>query len=219
MRGSVSLALLGALLSSCAGTPFRQGRQEVEWFQSGIYGGVMFGRSDLDASGRDMDRELADRGYVTTTDFDDEDAAVNVYLGYRFEAPFAIELGYANLGRSESSIAAMPADVDQFLADVADVHPVLGKGIQIQGRWYAWSRERLELSLSAGLWAWQADVLATAGTGERDRFSPDSIDPTIGIALTIGVADRVDLRAAWDRYYLDGDAADALWLGIQIGLL
>ena len=218
MRSRLSLVLLGGLLTSCAGTSFRA-PQEVDWFPGGLYGGGMYGVVDHTSSAEDVDEELAKRGYTTTTSFDNDDSAYEAFIGYRFSRPFGVELSYVNLGEVESVIAANPPDINVFLEDVADVHPVLGRGVQLEGRWFAWNNEDLELSLSAGLWLWEADVDARAATGQRGEGSPDDLDPTFGAAATFGLRERWDLRAAWDRFYLDGDAADAFWIGVQARLL
>lgn len=218
MRSTLSLVLLGALCVSCAGTSFRY-RQKVDWFRSGNYGGVMVGTSRLDVTSSDLDRALLDRGYTSSSDLERDDLALNVYVGHRFELPFAVELGYVNLGQVESQISAMPPDVNAFVGDIADVHPLLGRGIQLQGRWFAYTTQRSELSVSAGFWVWEGEVDAAAGSGETAEVDRDGVDPTVGIAATIGLTDRWDLRAGWDRYWLDDDAADAFWLGVQVGLL
>ncbi len=218
MRVPLLLAA-GALLSSCSVLGSRpQDGQEIDWFQSDYYAGVTFGQSQFDVSASDIDRALADLGYATDTDLDDTDLAFQAYVGYRFDGPFAVELGYVNLGQIESTIEATPTNNDLFLDDVADVHPVLGRGAQLQARWFAWANERVEVSVGAGVWFWEGDMEAAAGTGERVEISRDGIDPTVGIAATIGLKGRWDLRAAWDRYYLDDEAADAFLIGLQVGL-
>ncbi|HED64583.1 MAG TPA: hypothetical protein ENJ09_03405 [Planctomycetes bacterium] len=218
MRSRIPILLLGAVLSSCSVGRFHA-RQEVNWFRSGFYGGAMAGVASTGDSSADLDRALAKRGYSTDSSLDDSDSAYNIYGGYRFESSFAVELGYVNLGQTSSTINATPPDLNLFLDDVADVHPVLGRGFQLCGRWFAVDRERVNLSVSAGFWVWNADIDAQAGTGEVSRSDRSGIDPTIGVAATLGLTDRLDLRAAWDRYYLDGDSADAFWLGVQWGVL
>ena len=210
------LIIAAASLLSCSSTSFRT--QEVDWFKSGYYAGAMVGKATLNVSASDIDSDLADEGYSTSTMFENDDTAWNVFGGYRFQDPYAIEVALVDLGQVESTIGASPPDLNQFLEDVSDVHPFLGQGISITGRWFVVDQDRLELSLAGGVWLWKADVEVIAATGETVDIDETGLDLTFGATGTYAVDDNLDLRLSWDRMYLDGESADVFWIGFQGGL-
>jgi hypothetical protein len=208
-----SIVLVAVLLSACSATPYR--RHEIDWFQSRYYVTGMYGGANLDASGGDVDRGVTT---PSTTSLDDEDRAWTVLGGYRFTDRYALEVGFANLGRVDSTVAAMPMNLPAFVSEVADSHPFLGSGVQVQGRWSFLKLDRVELSVAGGFWIWEAEVEVVTAAGTSFDIDEDGIDPTLGLAAKVGLADYLDLRLAWDRFYLDGDPADVFWAGFEIGL-
>lgn len=202
-----------ALLSSCASSSHRN--QEVDWFQSGYYAGIQVGRASSDASASDIDSDLAERGYTTSTKFSDDENAISIYGGFRFEEPFSIEVGYSNLGQVESQISATPADPAAFLDDVADVHPFLARGFELRGRWHVLERDRLDVSLAGGLWFWEAEVIAEPAVGGSARVDESGVDFTLGIQVAVELNDHLDFFVAFDRRFIDRYDADVFWIGIQ----
>ncbi len=208
----ISLAVIG-LCAACATTP--RGPQAVEWFQSGFYGGARIGVADLSTSAGDLDDDLQSLGHTTSTDLDEGDAAWGLYGGWRFERPFSVELGFTNLGRVESTIATNSMNIPAFLDDVAKKHPFLGAGVELTGNYWILDRKRLEIGIGGGLWYWDADVEAKAATGQKTEIDETGLDPLVGLDVVFRLTERLDLRGAYDHYWLEDNGAHALWFGVQ----
>jgi len=190
-------------------------RQEVDWFQSGPYAGAMIGLATLGASGDDLEDDLASLGNTTSADLDRGDLAWRVFGGWRFEQPFSVELGYANLGRAESTIATNAPNVPAFLDDVVETQPFLGRGIELEGRWWVVDTDRFDLGLGAGLWYWTAEIEAIAATGEKATGTETGLDPLLGIDALFRLVRRLDARVGLERYWLEDEGATVVWIGLQ----
>ncbi len=216
MRRPSALLVSLLCLTACAGPSRRT--QEVDWFKGGYYAGAMVGQAILSTSESEIDGHLQNKGHMSDTDLDKSDFAWSVFGGYRFEDPYAIEVAALNLGQVESSIGGTTGSVEDLVKDVSKLHPYLGKGVSVTGRWFLVETDRAELALAGGVWIWAADFEVQSATGEKASLYSDGIDLTFGLTGTIALSDRLDLRVAWDRLYLDSDPADVLWIGLQGGL-
>jgi len=188
---------------------------QIEWFKAGYYAGFKLGKSSLDSSSSDVDADLAARGYTSTTDLTNNDTTFSAYGGFRFTAPFSVELAWVNLGQVETSINASPPNVNVFLDDVANVHPFLGEGVSLRGIYHILDDERFQLGLTAGVWYWSAEVEAQAAGGQVARISENGLDPNFGIQGLVSLGDGYSFVMSWERYYLADNEADTLWFGLQ----
>lgn len=208
---------LALVVVVCACT-VRAPQTQVQWFKSGVYVGVMAGVADLGVSSAELEEDLADLGHLSNVDLDDSDLAYTFYAGYRFEQPFAIEVGYVNLGEIEASITT-PSPLGPFVNDLDNVVPFLGEGYYIDARWYAIDTDRVHVGVGGGVWLWEAEVEAAGALGGFDLIDEDGIDPVLGINVLIDLTDRIQLRAEYDRYFFDDESADVLMVGLQFRLL
>ncbi len=215
IRTTRALLLVG-LTCSCATGRHPTG-QDVEWFRSGFYAGVMAGEASLDASSSDLDDVLAALGYTGSTDVDDSDFAFALFGGYRFEEPFAVEVGYANLGEVDSTVQTNAADPQSVLGAVVDEQPFLGRGFFLTGRWFPVDETWIQVGVGGGAWIWEADVEAETG-GVRVKREEDGIDPILGLTLLVDLVSWLQLRAEYDLYFLDGEEAGVLMAGLQFDL-
>ncbi len=195
-------------------------REDVKWFHSGWYVGASVGSARADASASDIDSDLAARGYTTNTNLDSKDIGWKMFGGYRFDEPWAIELAIVDLGLIESTIHNTDApDLDAFLADIAAVHPHSGAGLSLTGIYYPVQTERFNLGVKAGLWIWDADVVADGATGETvDIDDENNIDPVIGLLGLIDLGRNFSARLEWERYFLENNDVDYFAVGIQYAL-
>lgn len=216
---SVVPGLLLTLVVPPTPDPARTPRQEVEWFHSGWYVGASAGTMNADASASELDRDLARRGWTTDSSLDDTDFAWKVFAGYRFEAPFAIEVGYTDLGQIDSKIEAMPADLDAFLDDVADVHPFSANGVTLSAQWFPLDTRHVDFGLRGGLWYWDAEVDVDGPGGASVDVDEDGIDPLAGVGVWVRVTERIEVRAEFEKYWVDGDDIDFFSAGLQIQVL
>jgi OOP family OmpA-OmpF porin len=216
-RRTAPLLLLA--LASCSGVG-RSPRQEVEWFQRGFYLGGSAGVATSTASESNLEHDVEDiQPGSEITDYDDTDFAWKAYAGYRFNAPFAIEGGWVELGEITSDIATTATDVDDFLSQVEDIHPFLGAGPFLGARYYVIDTNRFHIGIGGGLWWWNAKVKVKAGTGEKMDPEDDKIDGFFGVNAIWDFTERFSIRADYERYYLDDFEADVFTAGLQYRIL
>jgi len=215
-----STALLLSLVVASCSTAGRSPRQEVEWFQRGLYLGASAGVATSTADEGDLERDIdAIHPGSEVIDYDDEDFAWKLYAGFRFNRPFAIEGGWVELGTVTSEISTTAPDVDDFLRQVEEVHPFLGGGPFLGGRYYVIDTNRFHLGLGAGLWWWNAEVETKAATGEEMNPDDDQFDPYFGVNAIWDVSGRLSVRIDFERYYLDDFEADVFTAGLQYRIL
>lgn len=195
-----------------------QGEAQVRWFMSHWFVGASLGLAASDASASDVDDDLAGLGYATETSLDDSDFAWKLYGGYRFEGPWAVELAIVDLGTIDSTIEANPADLDQFLDDVANVHPFAGAGVALTGVWLPLEYEGLQAGPKAGFWLWQADVDAIAAGNPDVESDEAGIDLVFGAQVSYDVTDLLAARLEWERYQLDENDVDFFSIGVQYSI-
>ena len=122
LRALVVLIALGVSTSALA---------EVEF-----YAGFGFGNSNADSSPGHILSALSDKNYdITSVAVDSKDKGWRFLTGLRFSEVWAVELGYIDLGESSTNIVAniSPIDTAQFTQDVANVLPVMPRGITLAG--------------------------------------------------------------------------------------
>lgn len=217
--GTVGSPVCLALLAPLLAVTTQGSREEVEWFRSGAYVGFSGGVMNARASGADLDDALGDRGWVTQTSLDDTDAGWKVRAGYRFEAPWALELGYADLGAVESEIDAMPANLNAFLRDLAREHPSAGRGLTLAGEYFVADTARLDVGLRGGVWLWESDIDASAPAGASFDVERDGLDPLFGLSVLVRLTERLRLRAEYERFYVDRDDVGFASLGLELRIL
>jgi len=211
--------LLSLVLASCSAVG-RSPRQEVEWFQRGIYLGASAGVATSTADQGDLQRDVDDIFPGSqVTDYDDEDLAWKLYAGFRFNRPFAIEAGWVELGRITSEISTSAPDVEGFLKQVEEIHPFLGAGPFLGARYYIIDTNRFHLGLGAGIWRWNAEVETKAASGEKMDPDADEFDPYFGVNAIWDFTERFSIRGDFERYYLDDFEADVITAGLQFRIL
>ncbi len=236
MRSTWGSAVCGLALAACAAAPTRgvqpphalqprgiqpprgsqpRGIQEVQWFRGGPYAGASLGISNADGSAGELDEELAERGHTSSSTLDDTDTAWKVWAGYRFERPLALEAGYAELGQVTSTIRVTTGDLQQFLRDVAEVHPFLGSGIFLAGLFSPYDEGPVELDLRAGLWLWETDVESQAAPGGEIDVDDRNVDPLLGLVFLFELTRWLEVRLEYEKYFLDDRDADVVSLGLQ----
>ena len=191
------------------------------WFREGVYVGATVGYSNLDASGGDLDDDLAALGNTSSSSLDDDDVGGKFYLGYRFDTPvpLSLEAAYVNLGQVESTISTNAANIDAFLADVADVHPFLGEGVSLRAQVHLVETERLELGLGAGAWFWEAEVDARGPSGQRVDIDDDGVDPVFSAFALYDINQILQVRLEYEKFFFDSDDADVVSIGLQMLIL
>jgi OOP family OmpA-OmpF porin len=166
-RALLAVVLGGAALSAQAA-------------DKGFYAGAGVGQSFVD--------ETAKGGQV----YDDEDTAFSVFGGYQFNRYFALEGGYANLGKIEAKPVGRDLETDSVFLTAVGIVPITDK-FSAYGK--------------AGFHRWNLDEAIPALTGETDD---SGTDPTYGVGLQYRFNDKVALRTEYSRFEvgdLDEDLA------------
>jgi hypothetical protein len=163
----------------------------VAYADSGVYIGASFGNATLDTG-----IEIPD----FVGDFDEDDSAYKVLLGYRFDLPsvfVAVEGGYVDLGQPKLTVATETLEIDP-----TGVHLSAIAGVEAGPA---------ELYLKAGYIAWDADLTFTDDLGNSATLTEDGSDMGYGLGIAFGVG-PVTVRGEFEKY--DIEDADASMLSV-----
>jgi tetratricopeptide (TPR) repeat protein len=207
-----------------------------EWFpldfvQPGWFVGGSFGIADGNV-GRGESREhefddgLGFLGHDTDTSLDDREPAGRLRIGYQFDAPVAIELGWVELGEIDSRITVNSIDPgphpgmtpeEKFLSDAERLHPILAGGFSAGLRANVYGSGPFTATTSGGIWWWDADIeVRIAGLmPSKTTVRRDGFDPFFGVGFLYELAGRLSLRGDVEAFYVDGDRLDVATLGLQ----
>src|SRR4249919_2153962 len=93
------------------------------------------------------------QSFVDEGAYDDEDTAFSVFGGYQFNRYFALEGGYANLGKIEAKPVGRDLETDSVFLTAVGIVPITDK-FSVYGK--------------AGFHRWNLDEAIPALTGETD---------------------------------------------------
>jgi tetratricopeptide (TPR) repeat protein len=182
------------------------------------YVGAAVGAASLSSSDGEIEGDLADLSHVTNVDLDEATTAWRIYGGYRFAQPFALELGYADHGKIDSTIGPEPATgVDQFLDDIARTHPATGAGPTLAVRTLLVGTDSLSLGAKVGVWRWQSDIEVTTSSS-KVAIDRDGTDLFYGVDAAWRPARWGALRLDLERYGIDEEDTDVLTFGLELDL-
>jgi uncharacterized repeat protein (TIGR01451 family) len=212
-QSSAPLALVGLALVGLA-LPVTDAHAQDDW-----YVGVSLGQAGLDYSAGDLQQDLSNLGWsINNPSVDDSDTAWKAYLGFTVNDYFAIEGGYADLGKvvTQYGVSIPPAQISAILRDTFNVHPYQGDG------WFAaavfnWpvSPDRFNAFARVGMWGWESNLdvrVISGGSGSiTDRESGTDMMYALGVEWQFN--EQWSLTAEWERYELNE------WLDVpSIGL-
>ncbi len=188
---------------------------------SGWYGGASIGVATADTSASDLDDDLQGQvTFATDSKLQNDSFAWKVYGGYRFdESPWAMELGYIDLGRIDSVVRAAPPSVPAFVSILEDTHPIGGEGVSLGGLYHLMDTERGTLTAKAGLWWWDAAShtqvqIPPGGLGPTVEVDDTGIDPFLGLGGSYRVGAGLHARLEAEAYWIDGDELFFISLGL-----
>jgi OmpA-OmpF porin, OOP family len=155
---------------------------------SGFYAGVGVGQSHAS--------DACEGASALGFSCDDKDTAWRIFGGYQFHKNFALELGYADLGKAHGSGV------------------VLGTPISVDVKAKAWDlvavgilpvMEQLSLHGKLGFARWDVDASANAtGIGSASA-SDNGTDLTYGVGAQYDFTKQVGMRLEWQQYKDVGD--------------
>jgi len=124
---------------------------------------------------------------------EDSDVAGRVYVGYQFNDYLSVEGGYHDLGAIDSMVGncSSPASVDPS---------VDGLSVSVLGRVPV--SEKVSVIGRAGAMFWNMDVDASSSA---PAVSDDGVSPLAGVGMGIAVAERIEWRVEYDRFFDVGE--------------
>ena len=201
MLGCTLLLATAALLAGTVNA------EENPW-----YVGAGIGLADIDVDADDYDRDLAKRGYTTSSSLDDTDTGWKLFGGYRFTRNWAVEGAYVDLGdvTSKTKVKDGPAGftAQDFVNTAARVHPYSVDGFTLSGVGTWPVNEKFSLFAKLGIFNWEADIkVECVGCGSSVRKPDDEsgTDWTAGIGAGYDINDEFGLRLEFERYATDRD--------------
>lgn len=195
MKTQLAVGIAAAILTCNAGIPLAHADD-----QSGWYVGANLGRSDVKINGGDLDNVFARQGLTTSSSLDKHHSAYSLNLGYLVNPYFAVEAGYADLGKHNfsSTVSAPAADTlsGDFKVRGYDLSAV---GIlPFDSGWAAYGK--------LGAFRAKADLNASStGAVTVAGGSHNSTDATYGLGVSYNFTDAVIGKLEWDRYQNVGD--------------
>jgi hypothetical protein len=125
-----------------------------------------------------------------------------------------LELGYTDLGEFNSTFSATVGDVEAFLRDTNDLHPMSANGFDAVAVMRYPVTATFALRAKAGAFSWKSNIETdnTASEVSRDR---NGLDPVFGIGVDASLLHHLQLSIEGTRYKLDHDTIDFVGLGLS----
>jgi OOP family OmpA-OmpF porin len=149
-------------------------------------------------AGADLGRSDAKRWCVGagSASCDDTSTAVKIFGGYQLDETFAVEVGYANLGKFKASF---PGATDEAKVSALEA--------SIVATWHLAPRFSL-FGRFGGYYGTVKETTSFAGSFEDSKG-----DLTFGVGVRYDLTPKVAVRAQWQRYLDMGGANVALGAG------
>jgi OOP family OmpA-OmpF porin len=128
-------------------------------------------------------------------DFNDDDTALKVFAGWRFNRFFAFQVDYTDFGESSANTALL-----NVTSDTRGLAPTVVGTLPLGP---------IELFAKAGIMWYDLDVDIDGG----QVFDDSGRDPVFGAGIGFTVAQRLNLRAEYEVVDIEGlDDAKAVWI-------
>ncbi len=206
MRRS-TLIILSSLLLPCT--------QAVagDWFVAGS-----LGMAKGDSSASELNQQLAAAGLNATASSPDTSRnAWHTYLQYHYTPRFGVEVGFANLGKTNTRFSGVTSDIDTFLSSAKDIHPQTAKGWKLSGVYRHALPRNFAARARLGAFVWDADYSLKTTTIVRNVTS-HGVGGVYGVGGEYKVYRDTYLHADYDVYDIDGEDISILSLGISYWL-
>jgi OOP family OmpA-OmpF porin len=201
MLGCILLLVAAVLLAGTANA------DENPW-----YAGAGVGLADIDVDDDDYDRDLAQRGYTTSSSLDDTATGWKLFGGYRFTRNWAVEAAYVDLGdvTSETTVKDGPPGftAQDFVDTAVKVHPYSVDGFTLSGVGTWPVNKKFSLFAKLGIFKWDADIkVECVGCGFPVKAPDDEsgTDWTAGAGAGYDFNDEFGMRLEFERYATDRD--------------
>ncbi len=193
--------LLAALLLSSSVAP----AWELQYY-AGFGMGQGFYTKDADG----VERELARRDWTDpSVTMKDSTTVWKAYWGAYFTPFLGLQMGYANLGNADVKASAnvSPGDEQEFVKDMAESQPDLGKGFQLSvtGRFPV--SENITVHDWLGVFFWENESSAVLG-GKKVTETTKGTNFVLGAAAEYRLNYELGIRVEFERFNQSGDAVN-----------
>ncbi len=179
------------------------------WMISGDIGKAL---GDADTS--ELNNQISEQGLnVTATSSNHNRTAWQLLLGYQYTAEWAVEIGYVDLGEVSTKLSGSTTDIDEFLVNVSDIHPLTAYGWQLSTSYRYPIDATATILLRAGILDWKSNYkLETTGASHTVSGNGSSGIIGAGIEKEIGQNKKLNFTFSW--YDIDGESISILGVGL-----
>jgi opacity protein-like surface antigen len=155
-----------------------------------------------------------DTGISTTGDLDEDDRGWKIFGGYRYHENFAVEVFYADFGKTELDLAAGDT--------IEGITMLGGASAEDEAKSYGVSAvlllpvsDRFDLYGKLGLHRWNTEESGTV-MGVPYDGDESGTDAFFGIGAGFSPTENVTVRLEYERYRFDNDDVSATTLGVAL---
>lgn len=159
--------------------------------------------------------ELSPMSYDASATWGDKDRpGWRVFTGYRFTDYFAINVGYADLGKVRSRI--IDPEPLQF-ADPDRTSTQTLRGVDVGLQLKIPVTERIDLELRGGKYYWKTHTSGASPFGDGYRASRRGSDDFFGAGVSVEVINDLSATVGWTRYEVAGEPVSLMTVGLLYG--
>lgn len=172
-------------------------------------GGAGYSHLDANAFDRILNTSIAAQGFTGRIQTDDEDLAWKAFFGYDFGKNFGIEVGYVDLGESETTAlvtapfsgnSTIKSDITGYTLNAIFRYP-FSERFEVFGKIGGFFSEFDNEQVASGV--------TINGPGFGTAAGDDSDTSVMGgVGFKFGLTEHVFIRADWDRYINVGAERD-----------
>lgn len=150
--------------------------------------------------------------------FDEEDSALGLYLGYRFNDYVALELGYYDLGERSVSFKGEVADQATFNQEMGRIHPESGDGptLAVSAGLPLGDNFRIDGQLGIFFWSGEYTTVDQQNPGVQINNEIESESEYVGIRLSYLMGQHWQLFGHYSHFSgaFNADGNNMLSLGV-----
>jgi VCBS repeat-containing protein len=155
-------------------------------------------------------------------DADSNDAYFSLILGYQLNPYFALEAGYADLGKRTFSVSnnTVPElEIEQYMKTIAKVQLQSARGGTLGLSLSYPIKDIVNFYVKGGAFFWSGDFVSDSKASVQGNYSYQyeerGIDPYYGVGFIFPVTDNISIGVEWGRYEVTDFKTDVAALSIK----
>lgn len=175
------------------------------------------GKSHSLVTKTDLDREIISKEtQARVTDLDKRSDSWAWHLGYQVTAPFAVELGYLDVGNRQVTVSGQTTNQHEFYQKVAQIYPKSGSGVTFASSFnrLIW-QDKLMAKFKFGYFFWQGSFESFSDNKQLAIIEQSGKDEWLGVSLDYLVDHRHRVSVNYRRVKLNRQSNNLLTLGIS----